>query len=152
MSRVRVVTVPPRAAAARGTCARRTAVAIVLTVAAAACDGKASPPQAGQGTDARLVAREVQEKSLQPAQESLRAALSPDKPVQVLALSGGGQWGAFGAGFLKGWTRHGDRPAAFQVVTGTSTGSLQATFAFLGAGLRRHGGARVPRHPGRLAT
>jgi predicted acylesterase/phospholipase RssA len=52
--------------------------------------------------------------------------------MQVLALSGGGQWGAFGAGFLKGWTRHGDRPAEFQVVTGTSTGSLQATFAFLG--------------------
>jgi hypothetical protein len=51
--------------------------------------------------------------------------------VQVLALSGGGQWGAFGAGFLKGWTGHG-RPEKFQVVTGTSTGSLQATFAFLG--------------------
>ena len=132
MSRMRVVTVPPRAAAARGTCARRTAVAIVLTVAAAACDSKASPPQAGQGTDARLVAREVQEKSLQPAQESLRAALSPDKPVQVLALSGGGQSGAFGAGFMKGWTGHG-RPPSFQVVTGTSTGSLIATYAFLGA-------------------
>ena len=65
--------------------------------------------------------------------DSLRRSLSTPGRVQVLALSGGGQWGAFGAGFLKGWTRRGDRPAAFQVVTGTSTGSLQATFAFLGS-------------------
>ena len=67
-----------------------------------------------------------------PVRQTLRQSLSKPGPVQVLALSGGGQWGAFGAGFLKGWTRHGDRPAQFQVVTGTSTGSLQATFAFLG--------------------
>jgi predicted acylesterase/phospholipase RssA len=63
--------------------------------------------------------------------DTLRRSLAKPGPVHVLALSGGGQWGAFGAGFLKGWTRHGDRPE-FQVVTGTSTGSLQATFAFLG--------------------
>lgn len=64
--------------------------------------------------------------------ETLRRSLSKPGRLQVLALSGGGQWGAFGAGFLKGWTRRGDRPAEFQVVTGTSTGALQATFAFLG--------------------
>ena len=67
-----------------------------------------------------------------PARTAIRASLSREGPVQVLALSGGGQWGAFGAGFLKGWTRHESRPAEFQVVTGTSTGSLLATFAFLG--------------------
>ncbi|MCK7472220.1 MAG: patatin-like phospholipase family protein [Desulfomicrobium escambiense] len=66
------------------------------------------------------------------ARDAPTEPLSKPGRLQVLALSGGGQWGAFGAGFLKGWTRHGDRPAEFQVVTGTSTGALQATFAFLG--------------------
>lgn len=49
-----------------------------------------------------------------------------------LALSGGGADGAFGAGLLVGWTAKGDRPA-FSVVTGISTGSLIAPFAFLGS-------------------
>ncbi|MDJ0856384.1 MAG: patatin-like phospholipase family protein [Desulfobacterales bacterium] len=50
----------------------------------------------------------------------------------ILVLSGGGSAGAFGAGFLSGWTKAGTRPN-FKVVTGISTGSLQATFAFLGS-------------------
>lgn len=49
----------------------------------------------------------------------------------ALALSGGGSYGAFGAGVLKGWTDSGQRPE-FDVVTGVSTGALMATFAFLG--------------------
>ena len=49
----------------------------------------------------------------------------------LLALSGGGDNGAFGAGLLVGWTAHGDRPK-FKIVTGVSTGSLIAPFAFLG--------------------
>jgi hypothetical protein len=49
-----------------------------------------------------------------------------------LALSGGGPNGAFGAGFLRGWTRTGKRPV-FKIVTGVSTGALIAPFAFLGA-------------------
>jgi predicted patatin/cPLA2 family phospholipase len=48
-----------------------------------------------------------------------------------LAISGGGQNGAFGAGVLCGWTAHGDRPT-FNIVTGISTGALMAPFAFLG--------------------
>jgi predicted acylesterase/phospholipase RssA len=70
---------------------------------------------------------------LTPVREALQKSLAQPGPVQVLALSGGGQWGAFGAGFLKGWTQRGDRPV-FHVVTGTSTGSLQASYAFLGSG------------------
>ena len=50
---------------------------------------------------------------------------------RVLALSGGGSRGAFGAGFLLGWSASGNRPS-FEVVTGISTGALMATFAFLG--------------------
>ena len=49
----------------------------------------------------------------------------------TLALSGGGANGAFGAGFLNGWTRTGERPV-FKIVTGVSTGALMAPFAFLG--------------------
>jgi predicted acylesterase/phospholipase RssA len=48
-----------------------------------------------------------------------------------LALSGGGANGAFGAGFLNGWTATGSRPV-FKIVTGVSTGALIAPFAFLG--------------------
>jgi len=48
-----------------------------------------------------------------------------------LALSGGGANGAFGAGFLNGWTATGKRPV-FKIVTGVSTGALMAPFAFLG--------------------
>jgi hypothetical protein len=52
-------------------------------------------------------------------------------PAHLLSLSGGGDNGAFGAGLLTGWTRHGDRPK-FKLVTGVSTGALIAPFAFLG--------------------
>jgi hypothetical protein len=48
-----------------------------------------------------------------------------------LAISGGGDDGAFGAGLLIGWSDRGDRPK-FDVVTGVSTGSLSAPFVFLG--------------------
>ncbi|MEW8525611.1 MAG: patatin-like phospholipase family protein [Candidatus Thiodiazotropha endolucinida] len=51
--------------------------------------------------------------------------------IDILALSGGAEDGAYGAGFLKGWTERGDRPE-FLMVTGISTGALIAPFAFLG--------------------
>lgn len=53
-------------------------------------------------------------------------------PVAILALSGGGDSGAFGAGLLNGWSEAGYRPK-FQMVTGVSTGALIAPFAFLGS-------------------
>lgn len=56
---------------------------------------------------------------------------SRDGSLDVLALSGGGAGGVFGAGALVGWTASGTRPQ-FEVVTGVSTGSLVAPFAFLG--------------------
>ncbi len=52
-------------------------------------------------------------------------------PASFLAVSGGGDNGAFGAGLLVGWTEAGTRPE-FKVVTGISTGALTAPFAFLG--------------------
>ncbi len=53
------------------------------------------------------------------------------RTYDLLALSGGGSRGAFGAGFLSGWTDSGKRPL-FKIVTGVSVGALQATSAFLG--------------------
>lgn len=54
-------------------------------------------------------------------------------PLQsnMLALSGGADDGAFGAGLLVGWGERGDRPV-FDLVTGVSAGALIAPFAFLG--------------------
>lgn len=54
------------------------------------------------------------------------------RPIDVLALSGGGAGGAFGAGAVVGLTRSGARPQ-FAVVTGVSAGALIAPYAFLGA-------------------
>jgi hypothetical protein len=52
-------------------------------------------------------------------------------PAVFLALSGGGENGAFGAGLLTGWSETGTRPV-FKMVTGISTGALIAPFAFMG--------------------
>jgi predicted acylesterase/phospholipase RssA len=60
-----------------------------------------------------------------------RRAASPDGTVNILALSGGGAGGAFGAGALIGLSQSGERPQ-FDIVTGVSTGALIAPFAFLG--------------------
>jgi predicted acylesterase/phospholipase RssA len=58
-------------------------------------------------------------------------------PQNFLAISGGGDDGAFGAGVLVGWSARGDRPN-FGVVTGVSTGALSAPFAFLGSAYDDH--------------
>lgn len=64
----------------------------------------------------------------------------PPPPLQpgyvVLALSAGGQFGAYGSGFLKGW---GDRQTLapprgdVDMITGVSTGAMMATYAYLGS-------------------
>ncbi len=52
-------------------------------------------------------------------------------PAYFLAVSGGGDNGAFGAGLLCGWEDRGTMPS-FKLVTGISTGAMIAPFAFLG--------------------
>jgi hypothetical protein len=71
------------------------------------------------------------------AADRLRRAqgLAPNAPlpeVHLLAVSGGGENGAFGAGLLCGWSDNGTRPI-FELVTGVSTGALTAPFAYLGS-------------------
>jgi predicted patatin/cPLA2 family phospholipase len=62
------------------------------------------------------------------------AGIERHRPVSnLLAISGGADDGAFGAGFLAGWSDAGTRPT-FDVVTGVSSGALIAPFAFLGPG------------------
>ena len=51
--------------------------------------------------------------------------------ANLLAISGGADDGAFGAGLLVGWSESGTRPT-FDLVTGVSSGALIAPFAFLG--------------------
>lgn len=58
-----------------------------------------------------------------------------DRTLDVLLLSGGGQNGAFGAGFLRGWRARTDQTMpTFDLVSGISTGALQAPYALLGTG------------------
>jgi predicted acylesterase/phospholipase RssA len=67
--------------------------------------------------------------------DAFAAGHGPQPVVNILIISGGGDWGAFGAGFLKGWRSVPAGPMAlpqFDVVTGVSTGALIAPFAFLG--------------------
>jgi predicted acylesterase/phospholipase RssA len=84
-----------------------------------------------EGDNERLMAhlREV------IARKRAALGLSADDQIpdaHMLALSGGGSDGAFGAGILCAWTDSGTRPE-FRVVTGVSTGALIAPFAFLGS-------------------
>lgn len=76
-----------------------------------------------------LWARRFREWTKEEAAKRLPALFG--RPHYYLAISGGSLNGAFGAGLLKGWTEHGDRPE-FSIVTGISTGALIAPFAFLG--------------------
>lgn len=62
-----------------------------------------------------------------------RARARGDGKLDVLMLSGGGQNGAFGVGFLRGWRERPDAPMPrFDLVTGISTGAVQAPYALLG--------------------
>ncbi len=83
----------------------------------------------GDPADMHALAREVVAKA---RAGRVAAGQKADAPTTTfLAISGGGDDGAFGAGLLVGWTARGDRPQ-FNVVTGISTGALSAPFAFLG--------------------
>ena len=66
--------------------------------------------------------------------ETLRAkkiATATGPKRSILVLSGGGSYGAFQAGVLRGWGDLGGRPE-FDVITGVSTGALVACMTFPG--------------------
>lgn len=80
------------------------------------------------------IERLVDHVAAQSADHSYGPASLPPT-VDLLAMSGGGAKGAFGAGLLVGWGQTADlaqRRPDFAAVTGVSTGSMLAPFAFLG--------------------
>src|SRR5262245_4214345 len=83
--------------------------------------------------------------------DAYQAGRVPTPPVlNILIVSGGGDWGAFGAGFLKGWGRVPAGAMArpqFDIVTGVSTGALIAPFAFLGTDDAIERVIQIYRHP-----
>jgi hypothetical protein len=82
--------------------------------------------------DARIQARTT--RSGAEMAPRMRDAVARAETPSVLLLSGGGQWGAFGAGLLN--TLAADNPDEYPnpvVITGVSTGALQ--MLFVGAGL-----------------
>lgn len=61
-----------------------------------------------------------------------RAVANPAHTVNVLMLSGGGQNGAYGVGFMRAWRARLDASMPkFDLITAISTGALQAPFVLL---------------------
>jgi hypothetical protein len=118
---------------------RRTVVMLVFVLAAGGCattsrDAPATaliPPRELVDLDAPGVYRTYDPQVAVTFLRANRSPASQESLRNVLALSGGGMYGAYTAGVLKGMTASGKRPT-FDVVTGISTGSLIAPFAFLG--------------------
>jgi predicted acylesterase/phospholipase RssA len=118
------------AAALGGGCASATRPERPLTdlVAARQAENAAQADALGKLMDAFL--KRVEAKAATAAKDPRRAPPT----IDMLVISGGGDWGAFGAGVLKGWRRVKGELAEpqFDVVTGVSTGAMIAPFAFLG--------------------
>ena len=83
------------------------------------------------GEHSRLFQEDLVDSIRQARRLDPRGIVDEHGVVSILALSGGGAEGAFGAGLLNGWSDSGTRPT-FKLVTGISTGALIAPFAFLG--------------------
>ncbi|MCW7541736.1 patatin-like phospholipase family protein [Aquabacterium sp. A7-Y] len=103
--------------------------------------GCASAPErpTANAQGAQLAAAESRELYAQAQQQLAqrlvrRVQARGDHTLDILLLSGGGQNGAYGAGFLRGWQAHPGAPMPrFDLVTGVSTGALQTPFALLGS-------------------
>jgi len=112
---------------------------VVLTAAIAAAAGCAAihrPPTTVAALQATAAAtRAAYAATIDGLIEGLtrRLAVRGDRTLDILLLSGGGQNGAYGAGFLRGWRARTDDDTMprFDLVTGVSAGALQAPFAIV---------------------
>ncbi len=91
--------------------------------------GKGAAP-----SESTLMLREKIANSFEARRSIKRTALTPES-FDILMLSAGGQYGAYGSGFLKGWTENSNLIARSDIdaVTGVSTGAIMATYAYLGS-------------------
>jgi len=140
-------------------------VLAIAALAAAISAGCQSPPSRPQRAQNELFAAREAENTgrnadfnvlmggfIQRAHDKVtltKAGSAKPPTIDMLIISGGGDWGAFGAGVLKGWGQvKGDmaRPT-FDVVTGVSTGALIAPFAFLGDDAAIDRVVEIYRHP-----
>src|SRR6186997_138931 len=118
-------------------------IAGAVLLAAALCGCSISPKRPASTQEELLAQRRAQDAARSEGAKRLAAqmlaraeakARTPRATIDLLIISGGGDWGAFGAGVLKGWGRVAGEMARpeFDAVTGVSTGALIAPFAFLG--------------------
>ncbi len=83
------------------------------------------------GVTTEAFQKDVKNSVIDEPKDHFQRNASGEPIYDVLALSGGGANGAFGAGFVYGWSENGDRPK-FKLITGISTGALIAPFVFAG--------------------
>ncbi|MGC2780631.1 MAG: patatin-like phospholipase family protein [Bradyrhizobium sp.] len=119
----------------------RLAVVLAASLQLAACAAimpRNAPPELAAVSAEPLGFRDVRYWGDEPAPRFAEASVQRasaeipvSRPLNFLAISGGAENGAFGAGLLVGWDEAGSRPA-FDMVTGVSSGALIAPFVFLG--------------------
>lgn len=104
----------------------------LLTGCASVSRPSTTPAQIqASAASARLAHEIVRDSILDRLVRRVRAR--PDRTLDILLLSGGGQHGAFGVGYMRGWASRPENPMPrFDLVSGISTGALQAPFALLG--------------------
>ena len=121
----------------------RAAMAAAAALLAPACSirppatGATVTPKQCEFVTEAMAPRDVAPATARGLAARIKDALAPgsagSEQPEMLILSGGSENGAYGAGFLSEWAgSRGGRLPAFRVVTGVSTGALQATAAFTG--------------------
>jgi len=93
-----------------------------------------SEEPSSQNTSAVPLMVDVIRQTVRDQAPTVRAASPKPVVVEVLSLSAGGQYGSFGAGFLRGWAENPTYPRPdFDLVTGVSAGGMLAPVAFSGS-------------------
>ncbi len=113
-------------------CGLALAVALLQACAAIKRPSTTVPVLLAEADTARDAERTLRDTVV--ARLARRAIVRPDHTVDVLLLSGGGQNGAYGVGFLRGWRSRADTPMPqFDLITAISTGAIQAPFVLIGS-------------------
>lgn len=125
-------------------------VALAAAILIPALTGCSAPRRSMDDTQLAVRIAEDQQRSLEQSERlawmflrrletihlaNLDQGLDVPPEVNILLLSSGGQYGAFGTGVLHGWSESAStefRRPTFDIVTGVSTGALIAPFAISG--------------------